>query len=216
MYRKKIAEQLLDAQVAIDNALGSEGVLAELGRFGYDQAALQGGRALYEEAVRMANRQRAAYGKQHQATVTFRAARREAHRVYRRALWFARLVMRSNKEACTALALNGRREHAFPAWVDQVVAFYDNLAANEDLLARMTGLGYDGARLAQERALVQAAVEANAAQEDRKVEAREATARRDEALAALEAWMDGYRAVACAALVERPHWLDVLGFGAVP
>ena len=46
--KRSIDERLLAAQVAIDNALGDAGVLAALNVFGYDEARLNAGKALYE------------------------------------------------------------------------------------------------------------------------------------------------------------------------
>ncbi len=213
--RRSIDERLLAAQVAIDNALGDAEVLAALGIFGYDQARLQAGRALYEEAQALVNRQKAEYGDQFEATAALQAAWDEADAAYMRALKVARLALKDNPKARAAMMLGGRRKQSLSGWIEQATAFYANLLDAADLMAAMGGFGYDQVRLEAEQALVQAAVTANLTQEKEKGEAREATAQRDAKLDELDEWMSDFKVIAVLALEENRQRLEKLGFSAV-
>jgi len=216
MSKATIDERMLAAQVAIDNGLGDADILAALSAFGYDEAKLNAGKTLYEEAVVLVNRQKAEYGDQYEATQAVTAAWEAADAAYVRTLKVARVALQDDAKARAALMLGGRRKRTISGWLEQATAFYDNLAGDAGLLATMGGFGYTQAKLDAERALVQVVVEANLAQEKEKGEAQDATQVRDAKLDALDAWMSDFKAIAQVALDEHPQWLEKLGFGAVP
>jgi hypothetical protein len=207
-----IAERLLAAQVAIENALGDADIRAALSAFGYDEARLRAGKALYEEAVALANRQKAEYGDQYGGTDAVKSAWAEADRAYRVALQVARVAFKGYPKAHAALMLDGERKRSLPGWLEQAAAFYANLLGDADLLARMGNFGYTSAKLEAEHALVQAVAAANLAQEKEKGEAQDATRQRDARLDELDAWMADFKAIAQAAMAENPEWLEKLGW----
>ena len=213
--KRSIDERLLAAQVAIDNTLGDADVLAALNVFGYDEARLNAGKALYEEALALVNQQKAEYGDQFEATAAVRAAWEEADAAYRRTLKVARVALKGSQKARAAMMLSGTRKQSLSGWLEQATAFYTNLVGDADLMAAMGNFGYDQAKLQTEGALVQVVVEANLAQEKEKGEAQDATKQRDAKLDELDVWMADFKAIAQVALEENPQWLEKLGFGAV-
>ena len=215
MGRQTIDERLLAAQVAIDNGLGDAGVLAALSAFGYDQARLGEGRALYEEVLALVNRQKAEYGDQFEATQAVTSAWEEANAAYGVALKVARVAFQGNQKARAALMLGGQRKQTLSGWLEQATAFYSNLLDDAGLMAALGNFGYDRAKLEAGQALVQAVVAANLVQEKEKGEAQEATKQRDAKLDALDGWMSDFKAIAQVALEEHSQWLEKLGFGAV-
>lgn len=213
--KRSIDERLLEAQVALGNTRGDADVLAALSIFGYDEARLTAGQALYDAAVALVNRQKAGYGEQFEATAAVRAAWDAADAAYRRTLKVARVAFQDHPKARAALMLNGVRKQSLAGWLEQALAFYGNLLANADLMAGLAELGYDQAKLEAEQALVQAVVAANLAQEQEKGAAQDTTQARDAKLDELDAWMADFKAIAQVALAEHPQWLEKLGFGAV-
>lgn len=214
--KRSIDERLLAAQVAIDNALGDADVLAALNVFGYDEARLNAGKALYEEAVALVNQQKVEYGDQFEATAAVRAAWEEADAAYMRTLKVARVALKGNQKARAAMMLAGTRKQSLSGWLEQATAFYTNLVGDADLMAAMANFGYDQAKLEAEGTLIQAVVDANLAQEKEKGEAQDATKQRDAKLDEMDEWMSDFKAIAQVALEENPQWLEKLGFGAVP
>lgn len=213
--KRSIDERLLAAQVAIDSALSDADLAAALGAFGYDQAKLNTGKALYTEAVTRVNKQKIEYGEQFEASAAVTAAWEQADAAYTRTLKVARVAFKDNVKAQAALMLGGVRKQSLSGWIEQATAFYDNLLGNADLLAAMAAFGYDQGKIAAEQALVQAVATANVRQETEKGEAQEATKLRDAAIDALDEWMSDFKAIATAALEEHPQWLEKLGFGPV-
>ena len=207
-----IAERLLAAQVAIENALGDADIRAALSGFGYDEARLRAGKARYDEATVLANRQKAEYGDQYGATEAVKSAWAEADRAYRVALQVARVAFKGRPQAHAALMLDGERQRSLPGWLEQATVFYANLLGDADLLARLGNFGYTPARLTAEYAQVQAVAAANLAQEKEKGEAQDATRQRDARLDELDAWLADFKAIAQAALAEHPGWLEKLGW----
>lgn len=213
--KQSISERLLAAQVAIDNALGDAEILAELSVFGYTEEKLNAGKQLQEEAQDLVNQQKTEYGEQYQASEDFYAAWDTADKAYMRTLKVARVAFRGNDKAATSLMLNGDRGDKFSEWLEQAQSFYQNLLANQDLASAMAEFGYDTAKLESENALVEAAVQANATQEQEKGEAQDSTKIRDAKLAEMDRWMLDYKEIAKVALEDNPQLLKKLGFGAV-
>ena len=75
---RTIDERLLDAQVAIDNALGDTGILNALTVYGYNAAKINTGKALLTSALELVNRQKAEYGEQYEASEKVQKAWDEA------------------------------------------------------------------------------------------------------------------------------------------
>jgi hypothetical protein len=213
--RLSIDERLLAAQVAIENTLATPDILAALQVFGYDLPKLTAGRTLYQEALVLVNQQKAEYGDQYEATEAVKAAWAEADAAYMRSLKVARVALRGSQKARGAMMLDGWRKRTLSGWLEQAGAFYGNLLGDADLMAAMSGFGYDQARLEAEQALLEAVRAANLVQEKEKGEAQEATKLRDAKMDALDAWLADFKAIAQVALEEHPQWLEILNLGPV-
>ncbi len=213
---RSIAQRLSDAQIAIDGALADKGIRAAIEIFSYDEAKLQAGRTLYQEAQDLVNKQKAEYGDQYEATETVQAAWNEANTAYMRTLKIARVVFKGDTKARGALLLGGTRKSTISGWTQQVTPFYANILNDPDRLAAMAVFGYDQAKLEAEQALLQVVSEASVAQRKEMGEAQEATKLRDAKMDELDEWMSDFKAVARVALEDNPQWMEKLGFGAIP
>ncbi len=209
---RSIDQRLLEAQVAIDNSLNTPAILEIVTAFGYDHARLQAGRALYDEVMDLVVAQKREYGEQYEATAAVQAAWDAADLAYKRALKISRVVFRGNEKARNALGLSGSRKKSLGGWIQQTTNFYTNLLNTPDLIAAMTPYSYNQLKLEAEAALVQAVVDANAAQDRERGEAQEATKVRDAKLDELDQWLSDYKAVAQVALADSPQMLEQLGW----
>ncbi len=214
--KRGIDQRLLDAQVAIDGALADEGIRAAVEIFSYDEAKLQAGQTLYQEAQDLVNKQKAEYGDQYEATEIVQAAWNEANTAYMRALKIARVAFKGDTKARSALMLGGTRKNSISGWLQQATPFYANILNDPDRLAAMATFGYDQAKLEAEQALLQVVRDANVVQLKEMGEAQEATELRDAKMDELDDWMSDFKAVARVALEDNPQWLEKLGFGAIP
>jgi len=210
--RSSIAERLLAAQLAIDNALKIPQILDELTAYGYDAERISAGRRLYEEASELVNLQKKEYGEQYEATDDVNTAWETADKAYMTTLKVARIALRDNVSAQNALALNGIRKDSLSGWLEQTDVFYRNLLADPDMIAAMGNFGYNKEKLAAEKVLVDAVADANLIQEKEKGEALDATAKRDAKMDELGKWMADFKQIALIALADNPKWLEKLGF----
>ena len=210
--KRSIDERLVEAQVAIDNSLNIPVILDAVTLFGYDQPRLQAARALFDAVMALVAAQKREYGDQYEATAVLQTAWDNADIAYKRTLKVCRILFKGNVKATGALSLSGRRKKSLSGWMEQAVNFYTNLLSVPELSAALVEFGYDQARLEAEAALVQAVVDANAAQDKERGEAQEATLARDAKLDELDAWVARYKQVAQLALEASPQPLEQLGW----
>ena len=210
--RPGIAERLLAAQLAIDNALKIPKILDELTAYGYNAERIAAGKKLYEEASELVNFQKKEYGEQYEATDDVNTAWETADKAYMTTLKVARIALRANVSAQNALALTGIRKNSLSGWLEQTDVFYRNLLADPEMIATMGNFGYNKEKLDAEKVLVDAVADANLIQEKEKGEALDATAKRDAKMDELDKWMADFKQIALIALADNPQWLEKLGF----
>ena len=82
MSTPSIDSQLLNAQLAINNALEDPDILAELSRFGYDEVKISAGKDLLTQAETLVDQQKVEYGEQYEASGALEQARQTAAQAY--------------------------------------------------------------------------------------------------------------------------------------
>jgi hypothetical protein len=125
MKNNTIDAKLLSAQVALENAQANEALKAALALYGYDDAKLATGRALYDGAQEKHNKQKQEYGEQYTATDALDTAMSVANTVYMRHVKIARIALKDQRGAWQALDLQGRRKKTYSGWVKQARVFYN-------------------------------------------------------------------------------------------
>jgi len=216
MGQAQLSQALEEAKVAIQNALNDADILAALTAYGYDEARLQEGQTLYEEASALYQAQIDTYGKQFTSTEALEAERRAVYDEYALALQIARRLFKEDAGARQSLELDGRRVQTTGGQFAQMAVFYANLLKHPDWVDAMSRFGFDEARIQAELDRVRNLSTLNQRQEDAKGEAQRSTEQRDAKFAELREWMALFRAVAKHALADDPQKLESLGFGSVP
>ena len=211
MENNTIDAKLLNAEVAIDNAMGNAAISTALEVFGYDKTRLLEGKALHERALTLHKKQKKEYGEQYAATSELKAALSSANKAYMLDLGVARVALRTQVSAAEPLQLNGRRKKTYSGWVEQVTMFYDNALENETIKAALAEYGIDEAKLSAGQAAVRKVQTLLKTQLVEKGEAQEATEARDEALELLMDWMSDFIAIARIALEGNLQLLEILG-----
>jgi len=207
----RIDDQINDARVALDNAQTDADLQAGLGAYGYDAAALAEGAALLGAAEEAQQARAQEYGEQYDATDAYDAARETADALYGPHLTLARVAFRTDRDAQSALSLNGRRRKSTSGWLGQAQQFYANVLDGAAYQAGMGRFNVTAADLEAGRDAVDAVARANADQEREKGEAQKATETRDRALDALDDWMADFREVARVAFRDDRQQLEKLG-----
>ena len=208
---QSIDSRLLAAQVATTNSLNDAEIQGYLTPFGYDTVRLEEGKALYETALALHQKQKVEYGEQFAATDARDAAQNNADAEYMRFVKIARVALKNDRAAAQKLGIDGRRKQTFSGWLSQVKQFYANALPDADILSKLAGYGVTPEKLQAGQQLTDEAEAANAAREKEKGEAQQATKDRDEAVDIMDEWMSDFKKIARIALADKPQLLEKLG-----
>jgi len=209
--KKSLAERLLAAQVAIDNALSDNEVKILLAVFGYDDTRLNVGKTLLDTTNQLQQTQQKEYGDQFEATGALKEAWEKADKEYMRFVKVARIALKSEHALYQKLDLSGTRKKTLSGWLAQAKQFYLNALADTVVLEKMAAYGMTQAKLEAGKTQIEETETANASQEKEKGEAQQATLERDNAVDLLEDWLSDFIAIARIALEEKPQLLEKLG-----
>lgn len=215
MPKRSIDARLLEAQVAIDNGLNDGETAGYLAQYGYDADRINEGKALYDQAQQLVQKQKVEYGEQYEASSALQSALDAADDEYMRLVKIARIALKSNIGAQTKLGLIGKRKATTSGWLLQTRQFYTNVLADASILAELAKFGITQEKLQAAQQLVDEVEAANATQEKEKGEAQQATLERDAALEKLDEWISDYLAIARIALEDKPQLQEKLGIKAV-
>lgn len=208
---QSIEARLLNAQVAISNAESDVEVQSYLAEFGYNAERLAEGRALYDRAQQLHQKQVKEYGDQFAASDALKSAWHEARTQYMRFVKVARVALKSERSAYQKLDLTGERKRSLSGWLAQARQFYTNALSSPDILAKLGEFGVTQQKLEAGKKLVDDTEAANAAQEKEKGEAQQATQERDAGFEDMDDWFSDFLAIARIALEEKPQLLEKLG-----
>lgn len=187
-------------------------VMADLLRqYGYDEARLAEGQALYDHVRALKLQQSSARADVRVATALVRQRLQQAQARYRVLLALARVAMQGDQGYAVALGLGGMRARATAAWADQATRFYTNALAMPDALAKLARLNIGPDQLAEGLEEVHALEQALHAQSIARGAALAATRTRDAALAELYAWIGQMLAVARVATRSDRQLLEMFG-----
>jgi hypothetical protein len=206
--RKSIAKQLSDAEIVIGNALSKPRLRKPLEAYGYDLKRIREGKALLENALMLQSAQKDEYGNQIDATDTLNEARQEAEAVYKKHLNLARMAFAGKRSAIKKLQLKGARARGIAGWLSQARIFYTNVMV---MATPLESYGVTREDLATGQAMVEAVVAEMANQKDGKRAAQDSTRLRNEALEALNLWVEDFMTVARMAYRQTPQSLEALG-----
>lgn len=209
--KRSIADRLLAAQVAIENAISDTEVKSLLTVFGYGDDRLNTGKALLDTVNQLQQQQQKEYGDQFEATDALNETWDNANKEYMRLVKVARIALKSEHACYLKLDLIGRRKESLSGWLKQAKQFYLNALADNVVLEKMAEFGMSQEKLEAGKTLVEQTETANAAQKKEKGEAQEATQKRDEALDDLEEWLSDFIAIARIALEDHPQLIEKLG-----
>jgi hypothetical protein len=215
MTTTSIEERLRMAQVAVSNALADPTLLAALAEYGYNTNRIQQGDALRQQAWALYQRQKGEYGELSTASDEVDAAQQQARTTYMRHVKVARVALEDDRGASQKLGLTSGRKKPLAKWLAQAQQFYTHALSDTTVLDRLAEVGVTRAALEAGQRQVDAVGQGDAVWRQRQGAARDATRVRDEAIAALDAWMRNFRRVARVAFENRPQLLEKLGIKAV-
>ncbi len=209
--KNKTEDFLMAAKIMIENALSDNTVKTALANYGYDEAKLQAGKALYDEAFELDLVQKKESGEKVAVTAEFNNLWAEADQQYMKTLKVARIVLKNLYKADQSAMLYGVRKQSFNGWQEQAVSFYANILNDPQLLEAMAGYGYPEDKLQSEYDMVKQVIAKELQQKQEKGESEQATRVRDQKLDQLAVFISEMRGIAKVALADTPDYLEKLG-----
>lgn len=211
MANKTIDQRLLEAKVAIENALSDNEIQGLLTPFGYDEARLTAAKTQRDNTEILHQKQKTEYGEKEAATDALGQSQAEANKEYIRNVKLGRVGLKNNTGALLKLGLVGRRKEDIAGWLTQVKQFYGNALADPAIIADLAKVGIPQARLQTGQQLVEAVEAAKLTQEKESGDAQQATLDRNNAVAEVDEWKADFTVIARIALEDKPQLLEKLG-----
>ncbi len=209
---RSIEEQVGSAQKALNATQQDVGLQEVLSLFGYGPDVIRSAVELCEKSKNLVQSYQQKSGIHANATDSLRLAWESADEAYGQAFLLAQVAFKEDIKAQILLELTSFRKETLTGWRKQALNFYQNLLADEALLAGMARFGYTRTRLEQELALVTAVQPQIIPPISHKNELKELLQERDACLDELDEWMDDFRTVCRIVLADTPHLIEKLGF----
>lgn len=211
MNNTTIDGALLFAQNAIANAINQPALKQLLDAYGYTEAKLREGEALYNAAREAQIIQKKEYGEQYEATAELELAKANADKEYMRHLKIARIALGNAPGPANSMKLSGNRLRTLSGWIGQAKAFYANALTDQKVLDALAQFNLTRDKLETGQVLVLDCEAKYNQQLKEKGEAQTATKTRDAAFEALDKWMSAFTGISRIALEENPQYLEMLG-----
>ncbi|MEK6478089.1 hypothetical protein WJR50_11160 [Catalinimonas sp. 4WD22] len=208
MQKRTVSSELVQAHIAIENALSHEPILKKLAAFNYNQKRMLEGKVLKEELEMLESVKQDKYGQQFSSTDSIYAQQKEIMQRYKQHCKRARMAFEGQRGILEQLQLPGKRKGDFHGLMGQIKAFYTKI---EQYAEQVSKFNISPEEVAQTKAMLEALSAARLQQQQSKGEAQHATHQRDAKRKELRKWMSQFRKVARIALADEPQLLESLG-----
>ncbi|SFE37273.1 hypothetical protein [Thermophagus xiamenensis] len=211
MNNKQITDLLHNSDILIRNSISDGEISGRVSAYGYDAEKLNEGLTLLEEAETLNKDQNVQYAEQYEATQKANEMIENFDETYALHRDLARAMFQDEAGYWEMLHLAGRRKTRKSEWLRKARDFYSNIKEHEELLNRMSPLGFTTEYLDSRLAELDAIEEAMREQVREAGEAQQATVDRDKKIDELQDWVNIYKNVAKLALMDKPQLLEKLG-----
>lgn len=205
-------EQMLQNFGAMFENLSKEGDLkTELAEYGYDDAKIAEGKALYDEARKTFDTNIKETREETSASLAFQEKYQNVQKKYSTHRKKARIVFEDNEEALRQLKLKGSAARAIAAAMEEMRAFYQLLDTTPNLLTPLKQLKINEQDVKNQLQELPEVEKAYATYLQEKGESQQATRDKNKAFETLDKWVSKFHKVAKIALEDRPQLLEALG-----
>lgn len=205
-------EQMLQNFGVMFENLSKEGELkTELAEYGYDEAKIAEGKALYNEARKTFDANVKETREESSASLAFQEKYQNVQKMYATHRKKARIVFEDNEDALRQLKLKGGAARAIATSMEEMRAFYLLLDTTPSLLTPLKQLKVTEQEVKNQLEELPEVEKAYAAYLQEKGESQQATRDKNKAFEALDKWASKFYKVAKIALEDRPQLLEILG-----
>lgn len=192
--------------------LSKEGDLkTELAEYGYDDAKIAEGKALYDEARKTFDANIKETREETSASLAFQEKYQNVQKKYITHRKKARIVFEDNEEALRQLKLKGSAARAIASAMEEMRAFYQLLDTTPNLLTPLKQLKINEEDIKNQLQELPEVEKAYATYLQEKGESQQATRDKNKAFETLDKWVSKFHKVAKIALEDRPQLLEALG-----
>ncbi|MDO5106607.1 hypothetical protein [Capnocytophaga sp.] len=205
-------EQMLQNFGAMFENLSKEGDLKiEMAEYGYDDAKIAEGKALYDQARKMFDVNVKETREESAASLVFQEKYQNVQKTYATHRKKARIVFEDNEEALRLLKLKGSAARTIATSMEEMRAFYQFLDTTPNLLTALKQLKMTEQDVKNQLQELPEVEKVYASYLQEKGESQQATKDKNKAFEALDKWVSKFYKVAKIALEDRPQLLEALG-----
>jgi len=136
--KKRISALLESSKIALNVAMNDEEIKNALLKYNFDEARLNEGLELYNNASQLAADQKKEYGEQYSAREEFEKVFEEGNAIFIEHSKFSKLAYRNNANKLAKLGIVGNRPTTITGWLDQAKSFYKNALSDEELISKLS------------------------------------------------------------------------------
>ncbi len=204
-------QQLLqDYGILFDNLKTQEIIKKELAEYGYDDAEVAKGEALYNKAKQLYMLKIKEEQQQTTAYAVFTDKFEELIKVFCKDRKKAKIVYKDKLDVLTNLRIKDNIPRRMANTMDSINIFYETLNDDAALRAPLARLKFTDEVLAEHIALFQETQKAYSAYTEEKGETQDATKAKNKAIHELEEWVSEFFSIAKIALEDHPQLLESL------
>ena len=209
--KRKMANVLASARVAIENAQANEEIKGFIVNYGFDDERLQEGSELLKTAEALYQEQKSKRGDQITVSNQLQEKFDHAYTLYMGYVKLSRLALKDDPGANTTLGLVGERNRTFSGFIAQAKQFYLNAMNNEEIFEKIKKFAITKEKLQAGLDLLSEIEKTDRPQESKKGASQDATLLRNTAFKELMQWMSEFTVASRIALASRPQLLETLG-----
>lgn len=183
----------------------------ELAEYGYDEAKIQEGKALYDKARQTFDANAKETREETSAGLAFQEKYQETLKDYTTDRKKARIIFEGNEEAIRNLSLKGRTAKIISKSLEEMRAFYQVLDTTSALLTPLAQLKITPERVKTQLQNLTETDKKYADYMQEKGESQQATKDKNDAFDALDKWVSKFHKIAKIALEDKPQLLESIG-----
>lgn len=208
--RRTELQLLENYRVAFANIKEVELLRTELAEYGYDDAKIAEGQALYQKAQYLFDKNKQETEEEKLAYKKFAKAYDEVAKTYAKHRKIAKVALMNQRELWSAFRIEGAEAEAYLQWIDDARAFYHQARTNEVAKPILIKFKLQEPDIQGQEAKIAEVQSLRAAYEKGRGESQDATQNKNKALTEIAQWMRAFFAVARIALDDHPQLLESL------
>jgi hypothetical protein len=209
--KKRISALLESSKIALNVAMNDEEIKNALMTYNFDEARLNEGLELYNQASKLAANQKKEYGEQYSAREEFEKVFEDGNDIFLEHSRFSKLAYRNNDNKLAKLGIARPRPTTIAGWLDQAKTFYQNALSDDELISQLSRYAITKEKLEAGQQLIIKVEESKAKHNIEMGEAQQATKLRNDALEKLDFFITELFTVAEFSLKDKPQQVEKLG-----